>query len=195
MGRFQRQLTPVRSKVASPSQFGSKSYLKAAPAVPSPPVFFLDEEMGLSQTTKPIAEPLSAAEAFPHLRLIPVTAASSPDSGNNTQGGDFDNTTDPVSIVSTDYPNISFAVGRLLKIENEILEIVEVDGTAVKVGRGRLESTAEAHADESDIFRGTDAENVTYASLQGNVVMGYTPKKPFQSPVSSLDPSASRIPA
>lgn len=72
-----------------------------------------------------------------------------------TQGGDFDNITDPLVILAADYPAITFAVDQYFKIGDEILKVTIVAGGNVTLARGQLFSTNAAHADGVAIFNVT----------------------------------------
>ncbi len=77
----------------------------------------------------------------------------STDSTDNTAGGTFNNTTDPITIVAATYPGTTFVVGTLIKIENEILRATAVGGGNVTLSRGALSTTPAAHANGVDIFK------------------------------------------
>lgn len=78
------------------------------------------------------------------------------DSTDNTQGGDFNNTTDPLVVVDAvlNYTNITFTVGKLIRIENEILVVTDVTGNDVTFARGVSGTTTATHIDTLDIFEG-----------------------------------------
>ena len=78
------------------------------------------------------------------------------DSTDNTAGGNFNNVTDPLTVTgyTTTYPNCPATVGRLIRIENEILRITVVAGANVTLARGASGTTVAAHADAVDIYEG-----------------------------------------
>jgi hypothetical protein len=77
-------------------------------------------------------------------------------SGNTTAGGDFNNTTDPLTVVNavTTYGGVTFAVGVLIRIENEILRVSVVAGNNVTFLRGQSNTTTATHANGNTIFKG-----------------------------------------
>lgn len=78
------------------------------------------------------------------------------DSTDNTQGGDFNNTTTPLTVVDavTNYPNSTFAVGSLHGIETEIMVVTAIDGNDVTFQRGVSGTTNAAHADAENVLEG-----------------------------------------
>ncbi len=78
------------------------------------------------------------------------------DSGDDTQGGEFNNTTDPltVAISGANYPNLNgvLAVGDIVHIEAEYLRVTVVAGDNITFARGAEGSSAAAHADAVDIY-------------------------------------------
>lgn len=78
------------------------------------------------------------------------------DSTDNTQGGDFNNTTNPLTVTdyTTNYPNASASVGDLIRVENEIMRVTGVAGADVTLARGVSGTTVATHADALDIFNG-----------------------------------------
>lgn len=78
------------------------------------------------------------------------------DSTDVTQGGDFSNVTDPLTIVdfTTNYPNCPATVGSLVRIENEILVITGVDGADITFARGVSNTAAATHADALAVYEG-----------------------------------------
>jgi hypothetical protein len=73
------------------------------------------------------------------------------DSMDDTAGGTFNNTTDPITVVAATYPGMPTAVGTLIKIENEILR-VDATGANLTLSRGALGTTPAAHANGVSIF-------------------------------------------
>lgn len=96
------------------------------------------------------------------------------DSTDNTQGGDFDNTTSPLTVVDavTNYPGCTFDVGALFRIESEILRVSAVDGDDVTFLRAQSGTTAAAHADATDVFK---ADGVTAGAIAVGLVATLTP--------------------
>lgn len=78
------------------------------------------------------------------------------DSTDDTANGDFNNTTNPLEVVDavTRYANITFEEGMLLRIQNEILRVTEVDGDNVTFKRGVSGTTNATHANGQDMFVG-----------------------------------------
>ena len=78
------------------------------------------------------------------------------DSLDNTAGGDFNNTTDPLTVIGavTTYTNVTFTVGALIRIESEIMEVTAVVSNDVTFKRGVSGTTTATHADALDIFVG-----------------------------------------
>lgn len=89
------------------------------------------------------------------------------DTTDNTQGGDFNNITDALTVVDAvlNYTNITFVVGQYLKIQTEIMEVTVVAGNDVTFARGALATSVATHADALDIFETTisyvDSTDVT----------------------------------
>lgn len=81
------------------------------------------------------------------------------DSTDDTQGGDFANTTDPLELTSfdTNYPNLTgLVVGDLIRAENEILRVTARDAVAetISFSRGASATTAASHANGVSIYTG-----------------------------------------
>ena len=78
------------------------------------------------------------------------------DSTNDTAGGEWNNTTNPLTLAEAldTYPDVDFEVGRLIRVENEIMRVSSVDGTDVTLLRGQSGTTTAAHADAQSIFQG-----------------------------------------
>lgn len=78
------------------------------------------------------------------------------DTTDNTQGSDFDNVTDELTVADfvTNYPNTTVAVGLLLRIQTEILLMTAVDGNDVTFARGVSGTTTATHADAEDVYEG-----------------------------------------
>lgn len=75
------------------------------------------------------------------------------DSTDDTAGGDFNNTTDPITIDTTTYTNLATVVlGNLLRVENEILKVTNVHFQYLTLARGRCGTTAAAHANGQNIY-------------------------------------------
>jgi len=108
--------------------------------------------MALTVSTAPAREPITTADAFAHLRAEPIVDR---DSGDDTANGDFQNTTDPLTVTDavTTYTGVAFAAGRLLRIENELLEVTAVDADTddVTLERGVAGTEVASHADGNDI--------------------------------------------
>ncbi len=86
----------------------------------------------------------------------------STDSTDDTAGGDFTNTTDPLTILAATYPAVAAkGVGGLIKVEDEIMRITEV-GTDVTLARAQLGTVAASHADGTSIY--TSAGSKTYVA-------------------------------
>ena len=80
------------------------------------------------------------------------------DSNDDTAGGSWNNTTDPltVSMVVGTYASLNgaLAVGDLIRVENEIMRVTVVDGDDVTYARGVSGTTTAVHADANDIYIG-----------------------------------------
>ena len=78
-------------------------------------------------------------------------------SGGFTQGGDFNNTTDPLTVTGAvaAYPDITFAVDTLVRIEAEVLKVTAVTAD-VTFDRGEEATTTAAHADGVAIYIATE---------------------------------------
>jgi hypothetical protein len=76
------------------------------------------------------------------------------DTANNTANGDFNNTTPELTVVDYvgSYPAAPTAVGALIRIENEIMEVIAKYGPNVVLRRGVSNTTIATHADALDIF-------------------------------------------
>jgi hypothetical protein len=75
------------------------------------------------------------------------------DSTDVTAGGTFNNTTNPITIVAATYPNVPTAVGRLIRVEDEIMRVTAT-GASLTLARGESGTTTAAHADASAIYIG-----------------------------------------
>ncbi|MCK5642321.1 MAG: hypothetical protein KAJ19_16055, partial [Gammaproteobacteria bacterium] len=96
------------------------------------------------------------------------------DTTDDTQGGDFNNVTDTLTVVDfvTNYPNTTVAVGLLLRIETEIIKISAVNGNDVTFTRGVSGTTNAAHADANDVFEG---DGVVAGNIPVGLVATLTP--------------------
>ena len=76
------------------------------------------------------------------------------DSTDNTKTGDFNNTTDALTVLGAvvTYPNIAFVVGLFITIDTEILEVTAVTVNDVVFDRGVFGTTTAVHADDVSIF-------------------------------------------
>jgi len=77
------------------------------------------------------------------------------DTTEATQGGDFNNTTDPLVILAADYPAITFAVNQYFKIGDEILKVTIVAAGSVTLARAQFLTVAAVHADAVVIYNAT----------------------------------------
>lgn len=91
------------------------------------------------------------------------------DTGDNTQGGDFNNTTDELAVDAAvvNYSSITFAIGQLLRIETEIMVVTGIFNGQVTFKRGVSGTTTATHADALDIF-----EDVTGIAAGSTVAVG-----------------------
>lgn len=98
------------------------------------------------------------------------------DSTDNTAGGLWNNTTSPliVDLSPAAYDNLrpTLAVGKLIRIENEILRLAKINGNKYEFHRGDSGTTAAAHANGVDIFRG---DGVTAGRIAVGLVTTLTP--------------------
>jgi hypothetical protein len=100
------------------------------------------------------------------------------DTTNNTQGGDFNNVTDPLTVVNAvvNYPSCSFAAGKFFRIASEIIKVTLVAGNDVTFARAQQGTAVAAHANGLDIFR--DPKIYTFqtvlTNVDGNVFIGAT---------------------
>lgn len=78
------------------------------------------------------------------------------DSTEVTAGGDWNNVTSPLTVVAavTDYPAITFVVGKLFRLGTEIIRVTAIAGNDVTFARGQLGTTNAVHADGVAIFEG-----------------------------------------
>jgi len=76
--------------------------------------------------------------------------------GAGTIGTDFTNTTDPLAVTGAvaAYPGLIFTVGKLIRIENEIMVVTVVAAGDVTFKRGVSNTTAASHAEKLTIFEG-----------------------------------------
>ncbi len=81
----------------------------------------------------------------------------STDTTDDTAGGTWNNTTNPITIVAASYPGTPTAVGSLIKVENEILRVSAFGGGNITLQRAQVGTTAAAHANGVSIFK--DAGN------------------------------------
>jgi len=72
------------------------------------------------------------------------------DSGQNTAGGQWNNTNNPILVTFTAHGR---SAGDLVRAENEILKVLRVpDANSLVLARGRSGTATAAHADALDIF-------------------------------------------
>lgn len=78
--------------------------------------------------------------------------------------GDFDSEDSPLVVAGAvaSYPSITFAEGKLIQIEDEILRVTAVSGGNVTFARGQSGTSVAAHADDAAIFHG---DGVTLGSI------------------------------
>ncbi len=78
------------------------------------------------------------------------------DSTDNTANGDFNNTTNPLAVTGAvaRYANCTLSVGKLIRIQNEILRVTANNGADVTFARGASGTTVATHADAQDIYVG-----------------------------------------
>lgn len=78
------------------------------------------------------------------------------DLGDDTQGGEWNNITDPLTVAITvgNYANLNgtFVVGDLILITNEYLRVTVIDGDNITFERGAGGSTVAAHGDAVNIL-------------------------------------------
>ena len=96
------------------------------------------------------------------------------DTGDDSQGGDFTNTTAPLTVVdfTTNYSSSPATVGLLYRLENEIMRITAVNGADVTFARGVSGTTAASHADAVDLYEG---DGVTAGNIAVGMVATLTP--------------------
>lgn len=88
------------------------------------------------------------------------------DTTEDTAGGTWNNTTDPLNVVAATYPTVAAkGVGALIKVEDEVMRITAV-GTNVTLSRGELGTTPAAHANGVSIFT-SDGTNDYAMDLTG----------------------------
>lgn len=79
------------------------------------------------------------------------------DTNDDTANGEWDNENNPLvisgAVTSTDYGNVSWDVGDLIRVEDEIMEIIFADAASVHLARGVSGTTIAAHSDGEDIFQ------------------------------------------
>jgi len=76
------------------------------------------------------------------------------DSTDVTAEGDFDVEEDPIVISAAAYPGTTWAVGILVRVEDEILRVSSVVGDVVTLSRAHSGTVAAAHADAEVIYKG-----------------------------------------
>lgn len=96
------------------------------------------------------------------------------DSTDNTAGGDFNNTTNPLVLANAgaDYPNVGWGAGKLIRIESEIMRVESINGNRVRLKRGDSGTTIATHANALDIFKG---DGVTAGRIAVGLVTTLTP--------------------
>ncbi len=79
-----------------------------------------------------------------------------------TADGSFNVLTSPLTVVDavTDYGAITFVVGMLLQIEDEVFRVTAIDGNDVTFERGQFGTTIAVHADATAIFKGAAGDYV-----------------------------------
>lgn len=80
------------------------------------------------------------------------------DSGDDTQGGDFNNTDNPLIVDMTPYAALRpggtapLRMGELIRINTEILRVAAIDGPRIAFARGQMGSAAAAHVNGANIL-------------------------------------------
>ena len=77
------------------------------------------------------------------------------DTTDDAAGEDFNNTDDPLTIddAVTTYANVTFEEGDLIRLDNEVMEIINIAGNDVTLKRAVSGTTAASHANGTDIFQ------------------------------------------
>lgn len=95
------------------------------------------------------------------------------DSNDDAADGDFNNTTNPLTIADmSGYTNLDLAEGDLIRIENEIMRVDGVNGDKVRFLRGASGTTVATHANGTDIYVG---DGVTAGRIALGMVATLTP--------------------
>lgn len=107
--------------------------------------------MSLELVVEPASEPVELAEVKAYLKIADATYT---ETGETTSGTDFNNTTSPLTLATavTTYSQMTFTQGDLLKIDNEVLQVLVVDGASVTFGRGQQGTLIATHTEERTIY-------------------------------------------
>lgn len=122
----------------------------------------LSDSLGVDDAGVPMKNVLRVAANVASAETVTVGAdvyeveIVNTDSTDNTANGDFNNTTNPLVVTGAvaRYPNSALSVGRIIRVQNEMLRVTANDGANVTFARGVSATTIATHADGQDIFKG-----------------------------------------
>ncbi len=93
------------------------------------------------------------------------------DTTDNAAGGTWANTTDPLTVVAATYPNMPTTPGALIKVEDELMAVVSAS-TNIVLARAQLGTVAASHANGTDIFKESGADDYVLGDGKLRIVVG-----------------------
>ncbi|MES2395046.1 MAG: hypothetical protein V4549_03545 [Bacteroidota bacterium] len=122
----------------------------------------LNDSLGVNDDGVPMKNVLRVASAVVSAQTVTIgpdvyeIEIVNTDSTDDTANGDFNNITPTITVVGavTRYSNTTFTPGALIRIQNEILRVTDVDGDDVTFRRGASGTTTATHADGQNIYVG-----------------------------------------
>jgi hypothetical protein len=122
----------------------------------------LQDSLGMNDAGAPMLNALRVASDVISAETVTIGAdvyeveIVNTDSTDNTANGDFNNTTNPLTVAGAvaRYANCTLAEGEIIRVQNEMMRVTDNDGTDVTFKRGVSGTTVATHADALDIFVG-----------------------------------------
>lgn len=124
-------------------------------------ISYINDAVELSHNTLRVAVSVVDQETITIGSDVYEVTAVNQDSSDDAQGGDFNNTTNPlrVDMTSSEYARLapiggsdSLGLGDVIRVNSEFMRVDEIEGDSVLFSRGRGGSGIVVHADGADIF-------------------------------------------